>query len=115
MRTFRLPDELDDFEKLSDFVVEQVKDLESYVLVGDSFGAVIAIALATRCPRGLQGLIVSDGFAKNPITSSLLKLLAALAPLFSGPGHMFRFSHPSLYSQLIRDFLVILCRTACDR
>jgi hypothetical protein len=29
MRTFRLPDKLDDLEKLSDFVVEQVKDLES--------------------------------------------------------------------------------------
>jgi len=85
MRTFRLPDELDDLEKLSDFVVEQVKDLESYVLVGDSFGAVIAIALATRCPRGLQGLVLSGGFAKNPITSPSLKLLAALAPLFPGP------------------------------
>lgn len=85
MRTFRLPDDLDDLEKLSDFILEQVKDLESYVLVGDSFGAVIAIALATRRPRGLQGLVLSGGFAKNPSTSPLLKMLAALAPLFPGP------------------------------
>jgi pimeloyl-ACP methyl ester carboxylesterase len=85
MRTFRLPDDLDDLEKLSDFVLEQVKDLESYVLVGDSFGAVISIAIATRRPQGLRGLVLSGGFAKNPITSPLLKTLAALAPLFPGP------------------------------
>ena len=85
MRTFRLPDDLDDLETLSDFVLEQVKDLESYVLVGDSFGAVISIAIATRRPQGLRGLVLSGGFAKNPITSPLLKTLAALAPLFPGP------------------------------
>ena len=85
MRTFRLPDDPDDLEQLSDFVLEQVKDLKSYVLVGDSFGAVISIALATRRPRGLQGLVLSGGFAENPITSPLLKILAALAPLFPGP------------------------------
>lgn len=85
MRTFRLPDDLNNLEKLSDFIMEQVKDLESYILVGDSFGAVISIALATRRPRGLQGLVLSGGFAKNPITSPVLKTLAALAPLFPGP------------------------------
>jgi len=88
MRTFRLPDDLNDLEKLSDFVLEQVTDLESYVLVGDSFGAVISIALATRRPRGLQALVLSGGFAKNPITSPILKTLAALAPLF--PGFSYR-------------------------
>lgn len=88
MRTFRLPDDLDDLEELSDFVLEQVKDLESYVLVGDSFGAVISIALATRRPRGLQALVLSGGFAKSPITSPILKTLAALAPLF--PGFFYR-------------------------
>jgi pimeloyl-ACP methyl ester carboxylesterase len=30
-------------------------------------------------------LVVSGGFAKNPIKSPLLKLLAALAPFFPGP------------------------------
>lgn len=88
MRTFRLPGDLNDLEKLSDFVLEQVKDLESYVLVGDSFGAVISIALATRRPRGLQALVLSGGFAKNPITSPVLKTLAALAPVF--PGAFYR-------------------------
>ncbi|MEO8120896.1 MAG: alpha/beta hydrolase [Rhodoferax sp.] len=84
-RTFRLPDDLDSLERLADFVTDQVEDLQSYVLVGDSFGAVIAIAMATRQPRGLVGLVLSGGFAKNPITSPTLKALAALAPYFPGP------------------------------
>jgi pimeloyl-ACP methyl ester carboxylesterase len=88
MRTMRLPDHLDDLEKLADFVLEQVKDLSSYVLVGDSFGAVVSIALATRRPSGLTGLVLSGGFAKNPITSPILKMLTALAPFF--PGWFYR-------------------------
>jgi pimeloyl-ACP methyl ester carboxylesterase len=85
MRTMRLPERLDDLEKLADFVLVQARDLEGYVLVGDSFGAVISIAAAVRQPRGLVGLVLSGGFAKNPITSPLLKGLAALAPFFPGP------------------------------
>lgn len=85
MRTFRLPDDVDDLELVVDFVLLQVKDLDSYVLVGDSYGAVISIALATRQPAALKGLVISGGFAKNPITSPILKTLAALAPYFPGP------------------------------
>jgi pimeloyl-ACP methyl ester carboxylesterase len=78
----RLPDELDDLERLADFVEQ---DLDSYILVGDSFGAVIALALATRQPPRLRGLVLSGGFAKNPLDSLLLKSLSALAPYFPGP------------------------------
>lgn len=85
MRTLRLPDDVRDLEKLTNFIVDQVQDLESYVLVGDSYGAVASIAVATRQPKGLKGLVLSGGFAKSPITSPLLKTLAALAPLFPGP------------------------------
>ena len=85
LRTMRLPESLDDLEALADFVLAQVGDLDRYVLVGDSFGAVIALALATRQPGGLQALVLSGGFARNPITSPLLKTLAALAPFFPGP------------------------------
>jgi ubiquinone/menaquinone biosynthesis C-methylase UbiE len=35
----RLPEGLDDIERYADFVSEQVADLDSYVLLGDSFGA----------------------------------------------------------------------------
>jgi pimeloyl-ACP methyl ester carboxylesterase len=85
MRTLRLPDDVRDLETLANFIVDQVKDLQSYVLVGDSYGAVASIAVATRQPKGLKGLVLSGGFAKSPITSPLLKTLAALAPFFPGP------------------------------
>jgi pimeloyl-ACP methyl ester carboxylesterase len=85
MRTMRLPEYLDDLEQFADFVLAQTQDLESYVLVGDSFGAVVSIAAGIRQPRGLAGLVLSGGFAKNPITSPVLKGLAALAPFFPGP------------------------------
>lgn len=67
VRTMRLPEGLDDVEAYADFVAEQVQDLDSYVLVGDSFGAVIALTLATRQPGGLVGLVLSGGFAANPL------------------------------------------------
>jgi len=65
-RTMRLPDGLDDLEKLADFVLDQINDLDCYVLLGDSFGAVISIAVATRQPRCLAGLVLSGGFARIP-------------------------------------------------
>jgi pimeloyl-ACP methyl ester carboxylesterase len=85
MRTLRLPDDMDDLERLADFVLTQVRDLEDFVLVGDSFGAVIALTVSIRRPAGLRALVISGGFARNPITSPLLKLLAGLAPYFPGP------------------------------
>ena len=85
MRTMRLPDDLDDLERLADFVQQQVQGIDDYVLVGDSFGAVIAIVLAARQPAGLRGLVLSGGFAKNPLDSLLLKTLSALTPYFPGP------------------------------
>lgn len=85
MRTLRLPNNVCELETLADFIAEQVKDLDSYVLIGDSYGAVSSIAVATRQPKGLKGLVLSGGFAKNPITSPLLKTMAALAPFFPGP------------------------------
>ncbi len=85
MRTMRLPDDVDDLEGIVDNVLEQIRDLDSYVLVGDSFGAVVSIALAVRQPQALKGLVLSGGFARNPITSVWLKTLVALAPFFPGP------------------------------
>ncbi len=84
MRTLRLPDDVRDLEVLADFIADQVKDLDHYVLVGDSYGAVASIAFATRQPKGLRGLVLSGGFAKSPITSPLLKFLSMLAPFFPG-------------------------------
>ncbi|MEV2222600.1 alpha/beta hydrolase [Nocardia vinacea] len=73
MRTMRLPEAVADMETYADAVAEVVADLKEFVLIGDSFGANIALALAVRRPRGLKGLVLSGGFAANPISSPVLK------------------------------------------
>lgn len=85
LRTMRLPEALDDIERYADFVAGQVEDLDDYVLVGDSFGAVVALALATRRPPGLRGLVLSGGFAANPVDSPLVRAKLAAARYLPGP------------------------------
>lgn len=85
LRTMRLPAAEDDIERYADFVTEQVNDLDDYVLVGDSFGAVVALALATRQPPGLRGLVLSGGFAANPVTSPVVKAKMGAAHFLPGP------------------------------
>jgi len=87
VRTMRLPEGLDDVEAYADFVAAQVADLDSYVLVGDSFGAVIALTLATRQPAGLVALVLSGGFAANPLPR--WKGIASRASRFAG-GPLYR-------------------------
>lgn len=65
--TMRLPEDIDDVESYANVVASQVANLDAYVLVGDSFGAVIALTLAIRQPKGLVGLVLSGGFAANPL------------------------------------------------
>ena len=67
VRTMRLPEGIDTVEGYADFVAGQVEDLSDYVLVGDSFGAVISLTLALRQPAGLRGLVLSGGFAADPL------------------------------------------------
>ena len=101
LRTMRLPEGVDNIEGYADFVAEQVADLDSYVLVGDSFGAVVSLAFATRQPQGLKALILSGGFAANPITNPLLKARVAAARLLPGPlyrASTLRFHASSLAS-----------------
>ena len=87
VRTMRLPEGLDSVEAYADFVAGQVADLDSYVLVGDSFGAVIALTLAVRRPAGLVALVLSGGFAANPLPR--WKAVAARASRFAG-GPLYR-------------------------
>lgn len=83
-------------------MAEQVSDLDRYVLVGDSFGAIIAIALATRQPRGLEALVLSGGFAADdPISNPLIRLKMNAAHFL--PGDLYqqitlRFHAQSLVS-----------------
>jgi pimeloyl-ACP methyl ester carboxylesterase len=87
VRTLRLPEGLNDVEAYADFVAEQVADLDSYVLVGDSYGAVIALTLATRRPAGLVALVLSGGFAANPLPR--WKEIASQMSRFAG-GPLYR-------------------------
>lgn len=88
LRTMRLPEAVDDIEAYADFVTAQVDGLDDYVLVGDSFGAVVALAFATRRPNGLRGLILSGGFAANPVTSPLIRAKIGAAAFL--PGVLYR-------------------------
>jgi pimeloyl-ACP methyl ester carboxylesterase len=85
LRTMRLPEGLDDIENYVDFVEDQVSDLNSYVIVGDSFGAIVALAFATRKPKNLDALVISGGFATNPVTNPFLKMKIRMAKFFPGP------------------------------
>ena len=84
-RTLRLPEGVNDIERYADFVENAIADLEDYVLVGDSFGANIALALATRRPQGLRALVVSGGFAANPIDSKPMKAAGQVMGKARGP------------------------------
>jgi pimeloyl-ACP methyl ester carboxylesterase len=67
VRAMRLPEAIDDVERYADFLATQVEGLSDYVLVGDSYGAVISLTFALRQPTGLRGLVLSGGFAANPL------------------------------------------------
>jgi pimeloyl-ACP methyl ester carboxylesterase len=84
-RTLRLPESVDDMERYADYVESVVADLDDWVLVGDSFGASIALAMATRRPKGLRALVVSGGFAANPVTSKAWKALMRVIGKARGP------------------------------
>jgi pimeloyl-ACP methyl ester carboxylesterase len=87
VRTLRLPEHLDDVEAYADALAAEVADLDDYVLVGDSYGAVISLTLAVRRPAGLSGLVLSGGFAANPLPA--WKGIAAAASRFAG-GPLYR-------------------------
>lgn len=84
-RTLRLPEGVNDIERYADYVENAIADLDDYVLVGDSFGANIALALATRRPPGLRALVVSGGFAANPVDSKPWKALMRAIGKARGP------------------------------
>jgi len=88
LRTMRLPDGVDSVEEYADHVIAQAAGLDDFVLVGDSFGAVVGIAVAARRPAGLRALVVSGGFAANPVRSRLGRAKIAAARLL--PGVLYR-------------------------
>ncbi|WP_067667462.1 alpha/beta fold hydrolase [Nocardia miyunensis] len=85
VRTLRLPEGVADMEDYADHVAVAVADLDDYVLVGDSFGANIALALAVRQPAGLRALVMSGGFAADPVSSAPWKALMRTMGKLRGP------------------------------
>lgn len=85
LRTMRLPEAVSDIDGYVDFLAGQVADVAQYVVVGDSFGAVVALAFATRRPPGLQALVLSGGFAADPVSTRLGRVKLRAARLLPGP------------------------------
>lgn len=92
--TMRLPDTPDRIEAYADVVADRVAGVDDYVLVGDSFGAVVALAFATRRPTGLRALVLSGGFAADPIADPVVRAKVAMSRFLPGP----------LYRQLVLRF-----------
>ncbi len=65
--TGRLPNAVD-LDTYADIVAGWTRHLDEYVLVGDSFGALVALSLAERRPRGIRALVVSGGFARAHVS-----------------------------------------------
>jgi len=61
--TGRLPN-ASGIDHCADIVAAWTRHLGEYALVGDWFGALVALALAQRQPKGLRALVLSGGFAR---------------------------------------------------
>jgi pimeloyl-ACP methyl ester carboxylesterase len=96
LKTMRLPEGKDNIEDYADFLAKHVAGLDCYVLVGDSFGALVSLALATRQPDGLHALVLSGGFAANPVRNPLIKARIKAARFL--PGLLYRHLTLRLHS-----------------
>lgn len=83
--TGQLPD-APSLDAYADIVESWAGGLDEYVLVGDSFGASVALALAARQPAGLVALVLSGGFAKADV-SALTRARVGAARLLGRPGY----------------------------
>jgi len=83
--TYRLPERIDTFEQYVDDLEMRTKGFERFALVGDSFGAVVALGLAVRRPARLAALVMSGGFASQPLSSFSMRFGATAAGLVPRP------------------------------
>ncbi|OUE26999.1 alpha/beta fold hydrolase [Clavibacter michiganensis] len=101
-RTLRLPDDAASVDEAADALEDAVADLPRYVLVGDSFGAVVSLALALRRPAALAGLVLSGGFAADPTPAWKTRAasLARHVPRVAYEQGVLRFHAAQLASRL---------------
>ena len=83
--TGQLPD-AGSIENYANLVASWTANLKEYILVGDSFGAFVALALAQRQPPGLRALIMSGGFAKVEVSAVTRARLVA-GKIIGQPGY----------------------------
>jgi pimeloyl-ACP methyl ester carboxylesterase len=93
MITAQLPN-AESMDEYADTVSAWTQDVGDYVLVGDSFGASVALLLAERQPDHLKALVMSGGFAKADVT--LLARLRVAAKIISQRGY------PSIVKMYVR-------------
>lgn len=84
-----------DYLGLTAFVRERLPRDQPYFLLGESFSGPVAIALAAEAPPGLQGLILTCTFARNPVP--LLRMGRPLIPMLPVSHH----AAPLLYSFML--------------
>jgi pimeloyl-ACP methyl ester carboxylesterase len=98
--TLRLDDVHRDIEGHANTVLALAEAHAPYVLVGDSFGAQVALAVAARQPPGLVGLVMSGGYAASPIDDLATKLKVWAAGLM--PGALFRNIVLPMHADLLK-------------
>lgn len=85
LETLRLSEEHTDIDAHATDVLEIAEKHATFILVGDSFGAQVALAAAARRPKGLVGLVISGGFAAMPVDSFLTRMKINAARFLPGP------------------------------
>lgn len=86
LRTLALPDEPATIEAYADLVQAAMRDLTDVVLVGDSFGAVVALSVALRRPGNLLGLVLSGGVRGRPCDRAVDPRKGPRRPVPAGPA-----------------------------
>lgn len=75
------------FALYADWFRSVTAGLSTYVMIGDSFGAALALWWAARRPAGLQAVVASGGFATNPVRSAGLRWWVQHGPRLSGRAY----------------------------
>ncbi len=74
-RTMTLPDLGEQLEPYAEYIQMKTIDLDRFVLVGDGFGAAVAVAYAARQPARLGGLVLTGALTSSPATDRSIKWL----------------------------------------
>ena len=60
-------DSANDYESLTDFVVDALPDKEPFILVAESFSGPLALLASAHKPNGLQAIVLCATFIRNPV------------------------------------------------